>query len=73
MASPGCSKMQPGDTVTGTVVGKKTLAPMTGHTNDYFTFEEWYPDISQSEQFVDCKQNMMTCGFACEWQRQGDI
>jgi hypothetical protein len=49
-----------GDTVTGTVVGKKTLAPMTGHTNDYFTFEEWYPDISQSEQFVDCKQNMMT-------------
>lgn len=49
-----------GDTVTGTVVGKKTLAPLTAHTNDYFTFEEWYSDISQSEVFTDCKQNSLS-------------
>ena len=49
-----------GDSVTGTVMGKKTLAPMTGHTDDYFTIEEWYPDIVQSELFTDCKlQTMM--------------
>lgn len=49
-----------GDTVTGTVTGKKTIAPMTAHTNDYFTFEEWYADILQSEQFSDVKLNQMS-------------
>lgn len=44
-----------GDSVTGTVVGKKTLAPLTGHTNDYFSIEEWYSDLSKSEFFTDCK------------------
>lgn len=44
-----------GDSVTATVVGKKTLVPLTGHTDDFFTIEEWYPDISQSELFTDCK------------------
>lgn len=34
-----------GDTVTCTVVGKKTMAPLTGHTNDYFTIEEYQPDL----------------------------
>lgn len=48
-----------GDSVTGTVKGKKTLAPLTGHTNDYFTFEEWYPDISQSELYTDGKLGQM--------------
>lgn len=48
-----------GDSVTATVKGKKTMAPLTGHTNDYFTFEEWYPDISQSELFTDVKLSQM--------------
>lgn len=48
-----------GDSVTGTVVGKKTLAPLTGHTNDYFTVEDWYADISQSEMFTDNKLSQM--------------
>jgi hypothetical protein len=46
-----------GDSVTCTVVGKKTLAPLTGHTNDYFTFEEYYQDLARSEVFADCKLN----------------
>lgn len=48
-----------GDSVTATVTGKKAVAPLTGHTDDIFTFEEWYPDVAQSEQFVDCKLNSM--------------
>lgn len=44
-----------GDSVTCQVVGKKTYAPMTGHTKDYFTFEEYYPDITPvvSERYAD--------------------
>lgn len=37
--------------------GKKTYAPLTGHTDDSFTFEEWYSDIAQSEVFTGCKVN----------------
>lgn len=46
-----------GDSVTATVVGKKTWAPLTGHTDDLFTVEEWYSDISQSEMFTDVRLN----------------
>lgn len=49
-----------GDSVTATVVGKKTLTPLTGHTDDLYTVEEWYPDIAQSEQFPDAKLNQMS-------------
>lgn len=44
-----------GDSVTCTVVGKKTYAPTTGHTKDYYTFEEYYGDISPvvSERYGD--------------------
>lgn len=48
-----------GDSVTATVVGKKTLAPLTGHTDDLFTVDEWYPDIAQVETFSDLKLNAM--------------
>jgi hypothetical protein len=42
-----------GNTVT--VIGKKTYVPMTGHTNEYFTVEQWFADLSKSEMFVDVK------------------
>lgn len=48
--------------VTCTVVGKKAVVPLTGHTNDFFTFEEWYSDKSRSEVFPDCKVNQVTIG-----------
>jgi hypothetical protein len=38
---------------TVTVVGKTTLAPTSGHTNDYYTLEEWYSDISKSRLYAD--------------------
>lgn len=42
-----------GNTVT--VAGKKTYVPLTGHTNEYFTVEQWFADLSKSEMFVDVK------------------
>ena len=33
-------------------VGKSTYVPLTGHTNDSYTFENWYSDINQSEVFT---------------------
>lgn len=42
-------------TSTVTVVGKKSKPPLTGHTNIYYTIEEWYSDVSKSETFTDCK------------------
>lgn len=49
--------------VTCTVVGKKSLVPLTGHTNDFFTFEDWYSDKSRSEVFPDCKVNQLSFGI----------
>lgn len=40
---------------TISVVNKKTLAPLTAQTNDYFTVEEWYADLTKSELFTDLK------------------
>jgi len=44
-----------GATVTVAAAGKKLSVPLTGHTNDYFTIEEFNEDISQSETDLDCK------------------
>jgi hypothetical protein len=38
---------------TLTVIGKTTHAPTSGHTNDYYTFEEWYSDLSKSRLYTD--------------------
>lgn len=42
-------------TSTLTVIGKKALAPLTGHTDTLFTLEEWYSDIAKSETFPDLR------------------
>lgn len=49
-----------GATVTVSVPGKKLSVPATGHTNDYFTIEEWNDDIDQSERDIDCKVNTVS-------------
>lgn len=38
---------------TVTVPGKKVWVPTTGHTNDYYTLEEWYSDLSRSHLYPD--------------------
>lgn len=41
------------------VDGKKTWIPTSSHTDDSFTIEHWFSDISQSEVFTGCKvQNL---------------
>jgi hypothetical protein len=59
--------------ITLTTPGKVTFAPLTGHTDDSFTVEEWYSDIAQSEVFTGNKVNtvgmsipatgLVTCDF----------
>ena len=38
---------------TVTVMGKKSYVPTTGHTNDYYTFEDWANDVSLSRVYPD--------------------
>lgn len=40
---------------TVTVIGKKSKTPLTGHTNDYFSYEDFYSDVTRSELFTDVK------------------
>ena len=44
---------------TLTVIGKQTFAPMTGHTKDYYTVEDWHSDISQSLLYSDLNIGMV--------------
>ena len=37
------------------VPGKKCWALMTGHTNDFYTWEVWNPDVPASNVYQDCK------------------
>jgi hypothetical protein len=58
-----------GDPVTVTVVGKKSLAPMTSQTNDYYTIEDQYIDLGKYEYFTDmrvskCAISLPTSGNA---------
>lgn len=46
-----------GATVTFTVPGKVTYAPLSGHTDDSFTVEQWFSDIAQSEVYTGMKVN----------------
>lgn len=38
---------------TVTVMGKKSIVPTSGHTNDYYSFEEWQSDLSRSRLYTD--------------------
>lgn len=41
--------------VTLAVVGMQTYAPLSGHTSDSFTIEEWFADVQQSETYTGNK------------------
>jgi hypothetical protein len=42
-----------------TVIGKKTEVPLTGHTDQSYSVEEWYSDIAQSQVFTGMKLSAM--------------
>lgn len=48
-----------GATVTILEKGKKTYVPLTGHTDDSFTVEEWHPDATVSRTFLGQQVNTM--------------
>ena len=48
-----------GDTVTISAPGKVSYVPLTGHTDDSFTFEEWHPDAAISRTFLGVQVNQM--------------
>lgn len=41
--------------VGAATIGKVTYVPKTGHTDDSYTVEEWYSDITQSEVYTGMK------------------
>lgn len=45
--------------VGATAVGKQTFVPLTGHTDDSFTIEEFFSDIAQSEVYTGMKVGSM--------------
>jgi hypothetical protein len=45
--------------VTMSTAGKVTYAPLTGHTDDSYTVEEWYSDVAQSEVSTGVKFGTM--------------
>jgi hypothetical protein len=49
------STMTPGSGTACTIIapGKKSVVPISGHTKDYWTIEDWQSDIAQSEVFSD--------------------
>lgn len=50
-------------TSTITVVGKKCVVPLTGHTDTLFTIEEWYADLAKSELFPDIRVGQADIGL----------
>lgn len=45
------------------VPGKKCWAATSSHTDDYYTFEEWFSDVSRSELWTDVKPTQVAIGL----------
>lgn len=45
---------------TVATIGKTTYVPKTGHTDDSYTFENWFSDIAQSEVYTGLKVGSMS-------------
>ena len=45
---------------TVTVAGKTTFIPQTGHTDNSFSYEHFFPELTQSEVYSGCKVDQIT-------------
>lgn len=52
-----------GDSVTCAVYGKKTFIPTASPTDESWSFERWFPDISRSRLFTGVKAGGLTTKF----------
>jgi hypothetical protein len=48
---------------TMTVMGKKTWVPTSGHTNDYYTFEDFFTDLTRSHLWPDMQIGSLDVGM----------
>jgi hypothetical protein len=48
---------------TISVPGKKCWAAVSSHTDDYYTFEEWFSDVARSELWTDVKPTQVAIGL----------
>lgn len=53
-----------GDSVTCTVVGKKSWIPESGHTDESWAIERFFADITQGELFLGVKMGGFTLKYA---------
>lgn len=53
-----------GDSVTFTVFGKKSFIPTTAHTDESYSIERFYSDITQGELFLGVKVGGFSLKFA---------
>lgn len=44
-----------GDSVVVSIPGKCSYIPLTGHTNDSYSVEQWAPDVPQSRRFLGAR------------------
>jgi len=65
----------PVGSATIAVPGKKVWAPTSGHTDDWFTFEEFYPDVAsgRSELNTDVKTGQIQVGLPASGNTTIDI
>lgn len=52
-----------GTACTLALIGKKSVAPTSGHTKDYWTVEDWQSDIAQSEVYSDVMFGKLDIGL----------
>lgn len=50
-------------TCTLTVIGRKTWVPLTGHTDESFSLEQWWPSVPASEVFSGLKMQKLDIGL----------
>lgn len=48
---------------TVAVPGRKAWAATSSHTDDYYTFEEWFADLPRSETWTDVKPTQVAIGL----------
>lgn len=60
----GITTESAGASVTITVPGKKLQTPSSSHTKDYFTLDDWHPDVSNQTTIKDAVVNTMALDIA---------
>jgi hypothetical protein len=61
---PALTTETAGASVTITVPGKKAQVPASGHSKNYFTIDDWHPDITNQTTIKDAVVNTMAIDVA---------